>query len=147
MRELLAHHGEVKLWHDHGGVVNNFTVTVGPADRWVFTATNRDAARDAANTAWKALADNPTDPEAVATAAVLVPAARAAATDWANEYGKTAADWLPEVLNGTVNVHLGMCPDGCCGGGEVLEGEELAEWAAWRVRLNAAVKAAVHAPA
>lgn len=147
MRELLAHHGEVKLWHDHGGVVDNHTVTVGPADRWVFSATNRDEARDAANTAWKALADNPTDPEAVATAAVLVPAARAAATDWANEYGGTADDWFPEALNGAVNTHLGMCPDGCCGGAEVLEGEELAEWAAWRVRLNAAVKAAVHAPA
>lgn len=140
MRELLAHHGEVKLWHDHGGVVNNFTVTVGPVDRWVFSATNRDEARAAANTAWKALADGPTDPEAVATVAVLALGARTIAADWADRYGGEAADWFNEALTRevtrTVNEYLKAVPGAANLGGP-----------AWPVRLNAAVKAAVHAPA
>ena len=50
---------------------------------------------------------------------------------------------------GMVNVLLGMCPDGCCGGNEMyeLDSPELAAWAAWSRTLTNALKAQLKAAA
>ena len=46
---------------------------------------------------------------------------------------------------GMVNVLLGCCPDGCCGGHEMfeLDSPELEEWAAWSLALTTALKTAL----
>jgi hypothetical protein len=46
---------------------------------------------------------------------------------------------MGEALWGAINVHLGMCPDGCCGGPEVLPESKIPEWVAYRDRLAKAV--------
>jgi hypothetical protein len=47
---------------------------------------------------------------------------------------------MGEAVWGGVNTHLGMCPDGCCGGPEVLDDSEIPAWVAYRKRLTDAVK-------
>lgn len=47
---------------------------------------------------------------------------------------------MGEAVWGAVNTHLGMCPDGCCGGPEVLDDSEIPAWVAYRKRLTDAVK-------
>lgn len=47
---------------------------------------------------------------------------------------------MGEAVWGQVNSHLGMCPDGCCGGPEVLDESEIPAWVAYRDRLAGAVK-------
>lgn len=47
---------------------------------------------------------------------------------------------MGEAVWGGVNRALGMCPDGCCGGPEVLDDSEIPAWISWRNRLTDAVK-------
>lgn len=139
--ELLAQHEAVKLWHQTGGVVNAFTVTVvdDDQDRFIAVDTDQAKAKAFANIAFKAHRHAEVDPVAAAAAAVYEHKAQAMAAAMAAEYGRDPATWIEEARNATVNGALGLCPDGCCGGPECMEDpEEVKAWKAWRTRLYAA---------
>lgn len=50
---------------------------------------------------------------------------------------------MGEYVWGMVNMSLGMCPDGCCGGRECLPESEWPAWTAWRDKLVTTVMQAV----
>jgi len=136
-------HGEVTLRQTR----DDYWVVDVDVDGYQRPATGnlgRIAARDAANRIHKALRNGATPAEAVA-AQILLDAEDTARDFAANGYG-TVADMMIEAVHGTINMRLGYCPDGCCGGDEVIDDADRPAFAAWRKALWAATEAARNAP-
>ena len=47
---------------------------------------------------------------------------------------------MGEAVWSGVNIALGLCPDGCCGGPECMSESEIPAWNAWATRLRDAVE-------
>lgn len=137
--ELLAQHGPVKLWLQEGLGLRQHTVTIDDdgQDRFIVGVQDLAKAKTYANAAHKAMkTTNAEDRVAVGAHAALRVQAAERAAELAREYRGTAEDWMAEALAITINQHLGLCPDGCCGGMECLPEEEWPAWKAWQKRLG-----------
>ncbi|MFZ4431625.1 MAG: hypothetical protein ACOYOQ_00360 [Microthrixaceae bacterium] len=128
--EVLKSSGGVDLIVQNGRSVRNYGVVID--GRWVYGSTVLDNARAVANAAHKARRGSTADK----AAAALIRSA------------EISRDQMPgmseaEAIYGSVNVSLGMCPDGCCGGPEMFDSPDdprYVEWKAWRGELWDAVR-------